>query len=123
MLRAKPLHPCLYRRKRGLATRLAAEQAGLIAAAKAAPQVRWRSQALGVVPTISKNAREKWLESEKPTRAAIAARDSAGSSTMSRWALLMRASICQRCSDIPVAFWKERPNCVGDILLICARSS
>src|SRR5260370_22320953 len=36
ILRAKPLHPRLYRRKRGLATRLAAEQAGLIAAEKAA---------------------------------------------------------------------------------------
>ena len=41
-------------------------------------------KALGVVPTIWRNAREKWLESEKPTRAAISARDSAGSSTMSR---------------------------------------
>ena len=42
---------------------------------------------------------------------------------MSRWALLMRASICQRCADIPVASWKERPNCVGDRLLIRARSN
>src|SRR5258707_1121532 len=77
-------------------------------------QWRWRRQVLCFVHTISKNVREKWLESEKPTRAATAAMDSVGSVTMRRWALLMRVSICKRCGAIPVASWKALPNCGGD---------